>query len=197
LTRPWCYGQFALQGVPPAFKKNPTLTIGVLSGLIYTVGMFAGVTAANQWFGGFLKADVSMVQLIEVLGIFLLQPVILVAVSLFFSACISTLNSGIVMVMMYVISMIGGFIEQIGCILQQKIMVNIGIVTSLIFPSDSLFRKMMTLLLDRADNPISFVASMSVFSTISVPSDLMIIYAVVYGACALLLAARHFARRDL
>jgi hypothetical protein len=76
-------------------------------------------------------------------------------------------------------------------------MVNIGIITSLIFPSDSLFRKVMFLLLDSADDPISFAASLGIYGTTSIPSDLMIIYAVVYGACALLLAVRHFARRDL
>ncbi|SEM85622.1 MerR family transcriptional regulator [Lihuaxuella thermophila] len=47
----------------------------------------------------------------------------------------------------------GGFIEQFGGMTQVKVMVNIGIVTSLIFPIDSLFRKMTIYLFDSADKP--------------------------------------------
>ncbi|MFC7440212.1 ABC transporter permease [Laceyella putida] len=161
----------------------------------YSIFLFLGVTAINQWVGDQLKADVSMFQLAQALGLFILQPVILVAVSLFFSARISTLNSGIMMIMLYVIGMFGGFIEQFGAMTQVKVMVNIGIITSLIFPIDSLFRKMTIYLFDAADNPIS-LATQGIFGSVSIPSDIMMVYACLYGMIAVWLAIRSFSKRD-
>ncbi|MFC4077544.1 ABC transporter permease [Salinithrix halophila] len=169
-----------------------------LSGLLalYGVWLFLGITLVNQWLGGDLKATVTMVQILQALGLFILQPIILVTVSLLFSARISTLNSGIIMMMLYVISMIGGFIEQIGSLVKETIMINIGIVTSLVFPIDSLFRKMTICLFDSADNPISFAAQ-GLFGSVSAPSNVMIFYTFLYGIVALCTTVRSFSVRDL
>ncbi|MDR6225599.1 ABC transporter permease [Desmospora profundinema] len=169
-----------------------------LSGLLilYTTLLFVGVTIINQSIGGNLKADVTLVQLVQAWGLFLLQPVILVAASLFFSARFTTLNSGITMVMLYVISMIGGFIEQFGAMIKEQMMINIGIMISLVFPADSLFRKMTIALFDSADNPLS-LATQGVFGSVSVPSNAMIVYACLYGVVALWMAVRAVSTRDL
>lgn len=162
----------------------------------YSIFLFSGITAINQWLGNYLKADVTVHQFMQALGLFILIPIILIAISLFFSTRLSTLNSGIVMIMLYVIGMLGGFIEQFGAMVQVKVMVNIGIVTSLIFPIDTLFRKMTIYLFDSADNPLS-LATQGLFGSMSIPSDFMLIYAFVYGVMAVWLAIRSFSQRDL
>jgi ABC-type transport system involved in multi-copper enzyme maturation permease subunit len=164
--------------------------------LLFAAFLFAGVLLINQWFGGQLRVDLDFGQLMQASGLFLLRVLILAAVSLAFSARISTLNSGIIMIMLYIISMIGGFIEQFGAVLKKQVLIDTGIVISLIFPLDSVFRKMMICLFDSSDNPISFV-SQGLLGSMSVPSDLMIIYACLYGLIALGLAIRSFAARDI
>lgn len=169
-----------------------------LSGLLilYSLFLFVGVTLINQFVGGDLKMVISMEQFSKALMLFLLQPIILISISLLFSTRFSSLNSGIIMVMLYVITMIGGFVEQLGAVIKDQSMVYIGIVTSLLFPLDSLFRKMTICLFDAADNPISF-ATQGIFSSSSVPSNFMIGYAVLYGVLAMVLATRLFMARDL
>lgn len=162
----------------------------------YAILLFSGVAFINQYFGGVLSISITSIQFIQALGLFIIQPIILVSLSLCLSTRISTLNSGIIMVMLYVLTMIGGFIEQIGGMVESKVMVNIGIVTSLVFPMDSVFRKMIICLFDAADNPIS-MAAQGIFGSVSIPSNLMIIYAAIYGLLALAVAVRSFAKRDL
>lgn len=163
---------------------------------LYALLLFSGVISINQFLGGQLAVDLSAMQVIQALGLFLLQPIILMAASIFCSTQFSTLNSGIIMVMVYVITMIGGFIEQFGAILEEQTMIHIGVVSSLLFPLDSVFRKMTLALFDRADNPISFATS-GIFGSASVPSNFMIAYAVGYGMLALIIAIRVFKKKDL
>jgi ABC-type transport system involved in multi-copper enzyme maturation permease subunit len=167
-----------------------------LSGILlgFAVFMFVGVTEVNQWFGHHIKVDIPMLQFMKAFSLFVLQPIILVVVSLFFSARMSTFNTGIIMVMLYIISTIGGFIEQFGgIVVEGQAMVYMGIIISLIFPLDALFRKMTFYLFDSPDSPISFAT----IGSVSVPSNQMIVYACLYGVLALWLSVRSFSQRDV
>jgi ABC-type transport system involved in multi-copper enzyme maturation permease subunit len=167
-----------------------------LSGILlgFAVFMFVGVTEVNQWFGHHIKVDIPMLQFMKAFSLFVLQPIILVVVSLFFSARMSTFNTGIIMVMLYIISTIGGFIEQFGGIaVEGQAMVYMGIIISLIFPLDALFRKMTFYLFDSPDSPISFAT----IGSVSVPSNQMIVYVCLYGVLALWLSVRSFSQRDV
>ncbi|SDX38355.1 ABC-2 family transporter protein [Marininema mesophilum] len=163
---------------------------------VYAFFLFLCITMINQWLGGGLKVVVSGMQLLSALALFVFQPILLVAISLALSARFSSLNCGITMVMLYVLGMISGFIEQIGAMAKSTTMINIGIISSLIFPLDSLFRKMTIFLFDSADDPLSF-ATQGIFGSMSVPSNAMLIYAVIYGLVALAIAMQIFAKRDV
>ncbi|TCP69206.1 ABC transporter permease subunit [Baia soyae] len=162
----------------------------------YSAFLFLGITAVNQFLGNQLKVVVSMSQILQAGSLFVLQSIIIVAVALFFSTRWSTLNSGIVLIMLYVTSMLGGFIEQLGGITEIKQMLNFGIVTSLLFPVDTIFRTMTISLFESADDPIS-MATQGIFGSASAPSTGMLIYIGLYGVVALLFAIRSFQKRDL
>ncbi|MDQ0416023.1 ABC-type transport system involved in multi-copper enzyme maturation permease subunit [Croceifilum oryzae] len=162
----------------------------------YSIFLFLGITAVNQFLGNQLKVVVSMSQVLQAGSLFVLQSIIIVAVALFFSTRWSTLNSGIVLIMLYVTSMLGGFIEQLGGITQIKQMLNFGIVTSLLFPIDTLFRTMVISLFESADDPIS-MATQGIFGSTSAPSKWMLVYIGLYGVMALWFAIRSFQKRDL
>lgn len=71
--------------------------------------------------------------------------------------------------------------------------VNVGIASSLLLPSEALWGRAafdMT-------SPLIRALGTSPFSSGSVPSPLMVVYAVGYLAAALGLAVRWFGRRDL
>jgi len=69
----------------------------------------------------------------------------------------------------------------------------VGIVTSLIIPSEALWRRAAF----EMQSPISGALGVSPFGTISVPSLLMIGYAVLYLVLALVTAISTFNHRDL
>jgi Cu-processing system permease protein len=106
----------------------------------------------------------------------------------------STLANGVLAFSAYGVAFIGGWIEQIGAFLGNQTAIVIGILSSLLMPSEALWRRaafeMQTALAAAAvPNPL--------MSTVSVPSLAMVIYAVFYAAAALTFAVYSFGSRDL
>ena len=108
-------------------------------------------------------------------------------------AILSTLANGVLVFGLYGIAFVGGWIEQIGSFLQNQTAVNIGILSSLIIPSEALWKRAAY----EMQSPLGQALGVTPFSAVSVPSSMMIAYAVVYSAAALFLAVRLFAHRDL
>ena len=94
---------------------------------------------------------------------------------------------------LYGLAFIGGWVEQIGAVLHNETAVQVGIVTSLIIPSETLWRRAAF----EMQSPIASVLGVSPFGTTSVPSSLMIVYAVFYLFVALAFGIRAFQKRDL
>lgn len=122
-----------------------------------------------------------------------LEAVLIMTISLACSSFLSGLATGGVVFGLYGLSFIGGWVEQIGSVLQNEIAVQVGIVTSLLIPSESLWRRAAF----EMQSPISAAIGMSPFGTISVPSPLMIGYAILYLILALMVAISTFNHRDL
>jgi len=94
---------------------------------------------------------------------------------------------------MYGLAFIGGWIEQFGSLLHNQTAINVGIITSLIIPSEALWRRASY----EMQSPLSGALGMSPFSAISVPSALMIVYAILYLLVALGVTVNVFQNRDL
>ena len=110
------------------------------------------------------------------------------------SSRFSALATGGVVFGLYGLAFIGGWVEQIGAFLNNATAVNIGILSSLIIPSEALWRRAAY----EMASPVARAAGFfSPFSTTSVPSPLMVGYAILYLAAALALAVRVFQKRDL
>jgi Cu-processing system permease protein len=171
------------------------LGLGLLM-LAYATFLFAGILLINQVFGGLIAVEITLVNALNGCMYFVMQPLVIIAAALWLSSRMSTINGGVVLIILYVTSFIGGFLEQIGAITGIKALINIGILSSLLFPTDSLFRKMTGTLAAQDDSPLAFIAD-GPFSNLSEPSDLMIAYALFYALLALFFAARKFAKRDV
>lgn len=97
--------------------------------------------------------------------------------------------------MIFVVSIIGGFVEQIGALMGNGALINIGIVSSLIMPSDAVYR----LAVDLASRTMahSSIVDFGPFGTASTPSTLMLVYTIVYLGIWLTTAVHNFEKRDL
>jgi ABC-type transport system involved in multi-copper enzyme maturation permease subunit len=91
------------------------------------------------------------------------------------------------------LAFIGAWVEQIGALLQSNASIRIGIITSLILPVEALWRRASYVMQPSLTRQLSITP----FSTSSVPSTAMVIYAFFYMSVALVLAMYVFSRRDL
>ena len=95
--------------------------------------------------------------------------------------------------MLYMIGVIGGAIEQFGAFFNNRSLVNTGIITSLMIPTDPLYR-----LINHAVTPNNGgLYNMGPFGAASLPSLWIVVYALIYIAIFGILAGRAFSRRDL
>jgi ABC-type transport system involved in multi-copper enzyme maturation permease subunit len=127
------------------------------------------------------------------LGLMMLEGWILLALTLLGGTIFSTLTNGVIVFMLFGLAFLGGWTEQVGSLIQNDTAVRIGIVSSLIMPTEAIWRKAADLM-----QPASASAILvGPFATGSVPSPAMMVYAVLYGLAALGLAVYAFQRRDL
>ena len=149
-------------------------------GLVLSVGIQASFFPANLATG---------------IGLMYLEALLVMSITLAFSSRLSTLATGAAVFGMYGFAFLGGWVEQIGALLKSQTAVDIGIVASLLMPSELLWRRasyeMTSPLLRALGNFNPFGGGEAV------PSPMMIGYAALFALCALGLAIRTFGRRDL
>ncbi|HVF98444.1 MAG TPA: ABC transporter permease subunit [Chloroflexia bacterium] len=156
----------------------------------YLVLLSVGITGSIYLITGYWPGNV-----VEVVGLIVLQAMVLLSLSLLGGTRLSTLTNGVGLFMLYGLAFIGSWIEQIGYVLGSKAAVNIGIATSLVMPVEALWRLAANLLspsLFSLDKRLSML-----FGAASVPNSAMVLYAIAYAAVVLGLAVRAFSRRDL
>lgn len=124
------------------------------------------------------------------------QPLVLLAVTLYGTTFLPTLANGIVAFMLYMLGVLGGMIEQIGCLLKNQTLLQMGIISSLIMPADSLYRKIVSSVLSAAGINFS-TFFLGPFGSSSEPSNNMLIYTGLYVIGFLALAVRTFSKRDI
>jgi len=154
----------------------------------YSFLMSGGTVISVRLITGFTPQDI-----LPGVTLIYLEAVLIMTISLTFSSFLSGLATGGVVFGMYGLSFIGGWVEQIGSVLHNETAVQVGIVTSLLIPSESLWRRAAF----EMQSPISAALGMSPFGTISVPSPLMIGYAIIYLIGMLMMAVSIFNHRDL
>lgn len=173
--------------------------LGLVSVLvIYTISFYVLIIGLNMYFGKGVVANLNMVGIIKSTAMLCLLPVILSAIGMFLSISMSTMSTGITLSIIYFCGMIGGILEQIGQALTTKAgeaLINTGIVTSLLIPTDIIYRKASTLLFEGASGR-SF--SLDSIMGVSVqPSPLMIYYIVFYIVLMVAASVYKFKKLDI
>lgn len=155
---------------------------------LYLLLMGGGVVLIVYLVGGYSAPNA-----LRGLGLMWINVILLLNVSLLGGAMLSTLANGVLVFGMYGIAFLGGWIEQFGSLVQNQTAINIGIISSLIIPSEALWKRAAY----EMQSPLVQALGFSPFTSGSVPSNMMIAYAIFYAGMALLLAIRQFRRRDL
>lgn len=157
--------------------------------LPYVLLMPGGVLLIVYLESGFTLNNVGLAMLL-----IYLEGLIGLTVSIAGGTRLSTLANGAVALMLFGIAFIGGWVEQIGAIMRNETAVDIGIITSLVMPTEILWRKATSILEPQLVTGLEFT---SPFSIGSQPSDLMILYAILYVVALVGLSIWLFSGRDL
>lgn len=155
---------------------------------LYLLLMAGGTVALVYIISGYLAPNV-----LRGLGLLWVNAVLLLGVSLAGGAILSTLANGVLVFGLFGIAFVGGWIEQVGSFIHNQTAVNVGIITSLIIPSEALWKRAAF----EMQSPLVAALGFSPFTAASKPSLLMILYGMIYAVLALLLAIGLFNRRDL
>jgi len=127
------------------------------------------------------------------LGLMLLEATLLLTISIAGGTRLSTLANGVLVFGLFGLAFLGGWIEQIGSLFQNETAHYIGIIASLLVPSESLWQ------LAAYNMQPSLMRDMTLtpFSPASVPSNMMIVWTLGYILLVLLLGLWSFRTRDL
>jgi len=158
---------------------------------LYLLLMAGGVVVVSYGLTGFYLPN-----LVSGVGLIYFGALLVMTLTLACSSRLSTLATGGVVFGLYGIGFIGGWVEQFGAFLQNQTAVNVGIISSLLIPSEAIWRRAAFEMTPPLGQALGF-ASGGPFITTSVPSPFMIAYAGLYMVVAVALTARQFGRRDL
>jgi Cu-processing system permease protein len=160
--------------------------VGMLA--IYVSLMFGGTIAEAHWIAGVVPRN-------PVAGALLvfLECVLALSVTFMFGTWFSTLTNGVIVLGLHGLAFLGGWLEQMSGFAEGSRLVAVGIVSSLVMPSEAVWRRAAF----EMESPLAGSLQFSPFADISVPSLAMIGYAGVYLLGALAVAIYHFQHRDL
>lgn len=155
---------------------------------IYLAGMFGGVAAV-----GYFIARVRPHGTVGGALLVYLECLLLLTVTFACGTKFSTLTNGVIVLGLHGLAFVGGWIEQIGALTSSPRLVTLGIVSSLLMPSESIWRRASFQMQSSLTRSLQF----SPFSSASAPSPAMVGYASVYLLIVLAVALYNFHERDL
>jgi Cu-processing system permease protein len=155
---------------------------------LYTLVLCGGVLAVGRLVGGQSPPNAA-----RGVALILLEGTVLLTLALAGGTRLTSLANGVTVFGLYGLAFIGGWMEQIGTMVGNAAARYIGIGTSLLVPSESLWQ----LASYHMQPSLARDVQIGPFVTASVPSPAMVVWAVGYVAVTLLVAVRLFRTRDL
>ena len=157
---------------------------------LYLVLMLGGVVTIVYFVTGYTVPHIGA-------GLLLiyLETLIIMSLTLACSSAFSTLATGGVVFGLWGLAFIGGFVEQVGALLKNATVINIGIISSLILPTEAVFRRGAYVMTSPVVQSLGF--GNGPLFVVSIPSPVMVLYGALYLVVLVVIAVQHFGQRDL
>ncbi|MBN1994636.1 MAG: ABC transporter permease subunit [Anaerolineae bacterium] len=156
--------------------------------MVYVAFMAGGLIFEVYLLTGYLPPHI-----LPGLSLMLLEGLIVFSITTLGGVYFSTLANGVLVFMLYGIAFAGSWVEQIGAVMQSEAALQVGILASLIMPSEAMWRMASDLMQPALVRQQAF----PLINLYSKPSAAMVIYAAIYMAVLIALALRQFNKRDL
>lgn len=142
----------------------------------------------------YLQSGYTAPNLLSGIAYLFLNGLLILTITLALSSRMSTLAAGGSIFGLFGLAFIGGWVERIGSLLKNQTAINVGIVSSLLMPSESIWNMASFKMTSPVINALGPV---SPFSVGAQPSNWMIVYTLLYLIVFFVFAVRSFSNRDL
>jgi len=173
--------------------RRSDVVFGKWLGFAGLLGLYAVLMAGGVVLIVFFQSDYIPRNMLTGLSLIYLESLLVMTISLAGSSAMPALATGGMVFGLYGLAFLGGWIEQIGSLANIPAAVRIGIVTSLVVPTEALWRRAAY----EMQTPLASTIGISPFGAFSVPSLLMIVYAILYLVVTLVIAVNTFQHRDI
>ena len=173
--------------------RRSDVVFGKWLGFAGLLGLYALLMAGGVVLIVFFQSDYLPRNMLAGLSLIYLESLVVMTISLAGSSAMPALATGGMVFGLYGLAFLGGWIEQIGSLMSNPTAVQIGIVTSLVIPTEALWRRAAY----EMQTPLASTLGLSPFGAFSVPSLLMVLYALLYLVIIFAVAVSTFNRRDI
>jgi Cu-processing system permease protein len=173
--------------------RRSAVVFGKWLGFAGLLGLYAILMAGGVVLIVFLQSAHLPRNILAGLSLIYLESLLVMTISLAGSSAMPALATGGMVFGLYGLAFLGGWIEQIGSLMSNPTAVQIGIVTSLVIPTEALWRRAAY----EMQSPLASTLGLSPFGAFSVPSLLMVLYAILYLVIIFSIAVSTFNRRDI
>jgi Cu-processing system permease protein len=182
------------QAIIPKPLARWELVVGKFLGFAAMIVAYIAIMASSVLTSSRIVADYTPANVIAGIALVMLVSLVLLALTILGSTIFQTMANGVVVFMLYGGALLGGLLETMGSVLNIRSLINTGVITSLVLPSDVIWKLASSVLQPnsnlRFDSPIPLAVARP-------PSNAMVVYAVAYILVLLSVAILSFRRRDL
>ncbi len=184
-------GTIQLLATKPISRES--IVLGKWLGFALLLAAYLLFIAGGVMLSVWLQSGYVAARIASGIGLMYMESLLMMSTTLFLSSRLTALASGATIFGLYGLAFIGGWVEQFGSFVQSETAVQVGIISSLVYPTEALWRRAAY----EMQSPLSGVVGITPFVTISIPSNAMVVYALFYMALMIALALHQFNQRDL
>ncbi len=176
--------------------RRGEIIVGKFMGYAVMLMLYSAFIYYSIYFLVDIMLDLRLGGMVSGYLLFTLQPLVLLAVTFWGTTFLPTVANGVAVFILYMFGMIGGMIEQIGYAIEKTAAVNVGIVSSLIMPVDTIFRQMINVIFSQTPS-LSILNTMGPFMSLKQPSHWMMVYVLIYVLGCVFMATRIFKAKEI
>jgi Cu-processing system permease protein len=169
------------------------IVIGKFLGFVGMIIAYVAITFAGTIVVAYSVTGVAPEHPLRGATLIALECVVALSVTFALGTWFSTLTNGVLALGLQGVAFMGGWLEQVSGFSQSAHIVTVGVVSSLIMPGESLWRRAAY----EMQTPLAGSLSFSPFANVSIPSMTAVGYGCFYLIVVLAVAVVHFQQRDL
>jgi ABC-2 type transport system permease protein len=166
---------------------------GKYVGFLIMIAVYVAATFSATIAVGHAVTGVAPVHVLRGFLLIVFECLIALAVTFMLGTWFSTLTTGVLALGLQGLAFMGGWLEQVSGFSQSAQIIRLGVISSLVMPTESLWRRAAY----EMQTPLAGSLRFSPFANVSIPSPTAVAYAGLFLCVVLAVALAHFRRRDL